>query len=84
MSDECDRLFSSAKLTIVDRRGRFKADIIEACECLRAWYESPRLRITVIARMVRMITIGLIASSKIHFLSSFHYLSLVLGGLSAC
>ncbi|KAG9376701.1 Dimer-Tnp-hAT domain containing protein [Pyrenophora tritici-repentis] len=30
MSDECERLFSSAKLTIVDRRGRLKADIIEA------------------------------------------------------
>jgi hypothetical protein len=38
MSDECERLFSSAKLTVVDRRGRLKADIIEACECLRAWY----------------------------------------------
>ena len=38
MSDECERLFSSAKLTIVDRRGKLKADIIEACECLRAWY----------------------------------------------
>jgi hypothetical protein len=38
MSDECERLFSSAKLMIVDRRGRLKADIIEACECLRSWY----------------------------------------------
>ncbi|OBS16086.1 hypothetical protein FPOA_13171 [Fusarium poae] len=43
MSDECERLFSSAKLTIVDRRGRLKADIIEACECLRAWYGKPRV-----------------------------------------
>jgi hAT family protein len=42
MSDECERLFSSAKLTIVDRRGRLKADIIEACECLRAWYGRPQ------------------------------------------
>ena len=38
MSDECERLFSSAKLTVTDRRGRMKADIVEACECLRAWY----------------------------------------------
>jgi hypothetical protein len=38
MSDECERLFSSTKLTIVDRHGRLKADIIEAYECLRAWY----------------------------------------------
>ncbi|KAL5610443.1 hypothetical protein FOBRF1_006560 [Fusarium oxysporum] len=42
MSDECERLFSSAELTIVDRRGRLKADIIEACECLRAWYGKPQ------------------------------------------
>ncbi|KJZ69857.1 hypothetical protein HIM_10757 [Hirsutella minnesotensis 3608] len=41
MSDECERLFSSAKLTVVDRRGRLKADIIEACECLRAWFGEP-------------------------------------------
>jgi hypothetical protein len=40
-SDECERLFSSAKLTIVNRRGRLKADIIEACKCLRAWYGKP-------------------------------------------
>ena len=33
--------FRSGKLTIVDRRGRLKADIIEACECLRAWYGKP-------------------------------------------
>ncbi len=32
----------SAKL-IVDRRGRLKADIIEACEYLRAWYGRPQL-----------------------------------------
>ncbi|PWI65082.1 hypothetical protein PCL_07381 [Purpureocillium lilacinum] len=43
MSDECERLFSSAKLTIVDRRGKLKADIIEACECLRAWYGKPQV-----------------------------------------
>lgn len=43
MSDECERLFSSAKLTVVDRCGRLKADIIEACECLRAWYRRPQI-----------------------------------------
>jgi len=42
MSDECERLFSSAKLTIVDRRGRLKAYIVEACACLRAWYGKPQ------------------------------------------
>ena len=43
MSDECERLFSSAKLTVLDRRGRLKADIIEACECLRAWFGKPEV-----------------------------------------
>ncbi|KAJ0131336.1 Uncharacterized protein HZ326_25576 [Fusarium oxysporum f. sp. albedinis] len=32
-----------ASLWIFDRRGRLKADIIEACECLRAWYGKPRV-----------------------------------------
>ncbi|PVH91001.1 hypothetical protein DM02DRAFT_546699, partial [Periconia macrospinosa] len=42
MSDETERLFSSAKLLIVDRRSVLKMDIIEANECLRAWYGKPR------------------------------------------
>ena len=42
MSDDCERLFSSAKLLITDRRSCLKMDIIEANECLRAWYGKPR------------------------------------------
>jgi hypothetical protein len=42
MSDETERLFSSAKLLIADRRSVLKMDIIEANECLRAWYGKPR------------------------------------------
>ena len=41
MSDECERLFSSAKLLLTDRRSRLKMDVIEACECLRAWFGRP-------------------------------------------
>ena len=37
MSDECERLFSSAKLMMNDRRLLLKEDIMEACECLRFW-----------------------------------------------
>jgi hypothetical protein len=37
MSAECERVFSSAKLLISQRRNRLTADMIEACECLRAW-----------------------------------------------
>ncbi|XP_044716524.1 uncharacterized protein HRG_10056 [Hirsutella rhossiliensis] len=41
MSDECERLFSSAKILLSDRRSRLKIDIIEASECLRSWYGPP-------------------------------------------
>ena len=44
MSDECERLFSSAKILLNDHRARLKIDIIEASECLRAWYRPPMHR----------------------------------------
>jgi len=37
MSDEPERLFSSAKLLISDLRNRLGDDIIEAAECLKSW-----------------------------------------------
>jgi hypothetical protein len=37
MSDEPERLFSSAKLLISDLRNRLGDDIIEASECLKSW-----------------------------------------------
>ena len=39
MFAEYERVFSSAKLHITERRSRLKNDIIEACICLRAWYK---------------------------------------------
>jgi hypothetical protein len=42
MSDEIERIFSSAKLLLTDRRSRLKMDIIEANECLRSWYGRPK------------------------------------------
>ena len=42
MSSECERLFSSTKLLLSDRRARMKEDIIEASECLRYWYAANR------------------------------------------
>ena len=44
MSDEIERIFSSAKLLLTDRRSRLKMDIIEANECLRSWYGRPGKR----------------------------------------
>ncbi|CCE30561.1 uncharacterized protein CPUR_04409 [Claviceps purpurea 20.1] len=37
MSDDCERLFSSAKMLLSDSRSRLKMDIIEGGECLRQW-----------------------------------------------
>jgi hypothetical protein len=44
MSDECERWFSSAKILLSERRSRLGIDIIEASECLRAWYGRPSSR----------------------------------------
>ncbi len=38
MSAECERVFSSLKLMITDRRNAFKEEVIETNECLRYWY----------------------------------------------
>lgn len=42
MSDDCERLFSSAKILLEDRRSRLRMDIIEANECLRHSYGPPQ------------------------------------------
>lgn len=41
MSDECERTFSSAKLLLSHSRNRLSMDIIEANECLKAWFGRP-------------------------------------------
>jgi hypothetical protein len=38
MSAEPERLFSSAKITITDRRNRLGVETIEALECLKSWF----------------------------------------------
>jgi hypothetical protein len=37
-SSECERSFSSAKLTLNPLRAKMKSDLFEALETLRAWY----------------------------------------------
>jgi hypothetical protein len=37
MSTECERVFSSVKKLITPERNHLGEDIIEACECLKAW-----------------------------------------------
>ena len=38
MSSEAERVFSGAKYTISDLRGRLKSEIIELLECLKSWF----------------------------------------------
>jgi hypothetical protein len=38
MSAELERLFSSAKITITDRRNRLGVETIEALKCLKSWF----------------------------------------------
>jgi hypothetical protein len=40
MSTECERVFSSAKKLITPERNHLGEDIIEACECLKAWWRN--------------------------------------------
>lgn len=40
MSAECERVFSSAKKLITPERNHLGEDIIEACECLKAWWKN--------------------------------------------
>jgi hypothetical protein len=44
MSDECERLFSSAYDLLTYRRDRLKCDIIEILELLRQWLGTPARR----------------------------------------
>ena len=40
MPTECARVFSSAKKLIIHERNQLEEDIIEACECLKAWWRN--------------------------------------------
>ena len=40
MSTECERAFSSINKLITPERNQLKEDIIEACECLKAWWRN--------------------------------------------
>jgi hypothetical protein len=40
MSAECERIFSSAKRLIIPEKNMLKEDIVETCECLKAWWNN--------------------------------------------
>ena len=53
MSAAPERLFSSCKITITDRRNKLSAKIIEALECLRSWYQVERFDLEDVAEQLR-------------------------------
>jgi hypothetical protein len=46
MSAKPERLFSSAKITIIDRRNRLGIESIEAIECLKSWLSKDNIAFT--------------------------------------
>ncbi len=40
MLTECERVFSTAKKTIIPGRNALSDVIVEACECLKAWWNN--------------------------------------------
>jgi hypothetical protein len=39
MAADLERLFSGAKITITNRCNKLSANVIEALECLKSWYD---------------------------------------------
>ena len=64
MSDECKRLFSSAKLTIVNCHSRLKVDIIEV-NIFEPSMEGLSWKIIVIVMIVRMMIMRLITNNML-------------------
>jgi len=55
MSAEVERVFSSSKLTITDRRNRLKEDIIEGIECQKSWLKGGTASLPEIEEVQRAI-----------------------------
>ena len=53
MSTECERVFSSTKRTITPKRNALSERIIEACECLKAWWRNKVISVAVEATRKR-------------------------------
>jgi hypothetical protein len=64
MSVECERVFSSTKKMLTPVRNRLGDDIIEACECLKAWWDNEMIRSEAGARMATARSFGLASYGK--------------------
>jgi hypothetical protein len=59
MSVECERVFSSTKKTLTPVRNPPGDDIIDACECLKAWWDNEMIGSEAGARMATARSLGL-------------------------
>ena len=55
MSAEVERVFSSASLTITDRRNRLGGEVVEAIECQKSWLQSGIIELTKAEEIQRML-----------------------------
>ena len=55
MSAEVERVFSSASLTITDRRNRLGDKVVEAIECQKSWLQSGIIELSGAEEMQRML-----------------------------
>ena len=53
MLTECERVFSSAKKIITPERNALSERVIEACECLKAWWRNKVISVAVEATRKR-------------------------------
>ena len=61
MLAKAERLFSSAKITLTDRRNRIGVEVCEALECLKSWLKITDKEIVVLEGLVESSISGLIS-----------------------
>jgi hypothetical protein len=63
MSAEPERLFSSAKISITDRRNRLGIESMEAIECFKSWFSKVSVQTGAIA-LVSVVDVVLFRSGR--------------------
>jgi hypothetical protein len=61
MSIEAERLFSSCKITLSDRRNRVGAYLLEALECLKSWLKITKQEAAILEDLLDSLERGLLS-----------------------
>ena len=64
MLAEAKRLFSSAKIMLIDYRNRIGAEVYKALECLKSWLKIIDKEAAVLEGLVELSILGLISLKK--------------------